>query len=234
MSIRPQKEVPAPKKKRNKNKIKKYVLNIGWGGIPLNYKAPDEVEIIVHNQDMFSIITPEGHNKTDIVCDARKLDIIDDNTYDTVTGIHVLEHFHFFEAPSLLKEWLRVLKPGGLLHLEVPNLAWVIRNFEGDLEKPLYYGKNTVNNETIDLPVTGLDMIYGFQKDVQEGRQGMEHKMIYDCTTLYNLLNKQGLVKIEVRPNPTMEGTIIADALKPYSPEEATLVNKFMRKEESD
>ncbi len=40
--------------------------------------------------------------------------------FDVVTALHVLEHIHFPRA--FLTEIWRVLKPGGLLYIEVPNL----------------------------------------------------------------------------------------------------------------
>lgn len=45
-----------------------------------------------------------------------------DNHADRIASIHVLEHFYLWEAKALLKEFLRVLKPGGEVVLELPCL----------------------------------------------------------------------------------------------------------------
>lgn len=63
---------------------------------------------------------------------------VDDNTYDVVTLIQVVEHF---DHPLLaMKELRRVLKPGGMLYMETVNylkLYWLERYFS--FLKPLYF-----------------------------------------------------------------------------------------------
>jgi predicted SAM-dependent methyltransferase len=48
-------------------------------------------------------------------------------TVDVMTAIHVIEHFYEWEAVEMLKEWRRVLKPTGLLVLELPCMDKVFR-----------------------------------------------------------------------------------------------------------
>ena len=52
--------------------------------------------------------------------DARKLPFKDE-TFDEVFAHWVLEHFAWRELPDLLKEWKRVLKKGGILHIVTNN-----------------------------------------------------------------------------------------------------------------
>ena len=61
-----------------------------------------------------------GH-KPDIICDVRKL-TLPDAYADEAMAIHVVEHFWRWEVVEILKEWRRVLKPGGKIILECPNL----------------------------------------------------------------------------------------------------------------
>ena len=44
-----------------------------------------------------------------------------DDSFVVVSGFHIAEHLQFDVLQNLIKEILRVLKPGGLLILETPN-----------------------------------------------------------------------------------------------------------------
>jgi len=51
------------------------------------------------------------------------LPMIGDNTIELIYACHVLEHFLRREVPRVLREWHRILKPGGVLRLSVPDFA---------------------------------------------------------------------------------------------------------------
>ena len=52
-----------------------------------------------------------------------------DGSVDEVRASHLLEHFGEHEAPKVLDEWVRVLKPGSLLKVAVPDWEWVVREY---------------------------------------------------------------------------------------------------------
>jgi SAM-dependent methyltransferase len=64
----------------------------------------------------------------DVEADLRELPFPDDYA-DEARAIHVIEHFHVWEAKKVIKEWMRVLKPGGTLAIECPNLDKIIALF---------------------------------------------------------------------------------------------------------
>jgi predicted SAM-dependent methyltransferase len=64
----------------------------------------------------------------DLKCDIRKLPF-DDCTVDEIIASHVIEHFDHMEAFSVLAEWKRVLKVGGTLIIETPELLGTMRKF---------------------------------------------------------------------------------------------------------
>lgn len=66
-----------------------------------------------------------------------------DNSVDEVFSSHLLEHISHVNTVQVLSEWFRVLKPGGVLQLIVPDLEWCLRNWLGLSESdrwgfPLY------------------------------------------------------------------------------------------------
>lgn len=77
---------------------------------------------------MDKIVLPTTKNGTGkIICaqeDATKLSF-PDNTFDRVIATHVLEHL--VQPCDVMREWMRVLKPGGVMTLVLPcdpGVAW--------------------------------------------------------------------------------------------------------------
>ncbi len=59
----------------------------------------------------------------DHVCNATDLSIFENNVFDAIYASHVVEHLDYSgELLSTLKEWLRVLNPGGKVYISVPDL----------------------------------------------------------------------------------------------------------------
>ncbi len=51
------------------------------------------------------------------------LSFIPDDSVDLIYNCHVLEHFKRNDVVRVLREWARVLKPGGVLRISVPDFA---------------------------------------------------------------------------------------------------------------
>jgi len=56
----------------------------------------------------------------DVVCDAKKV-LLSNEVADLVNSQECLEHFHRSEYPKVLREWARLVKPGGRIKIEVPD-----------------------------------------------------------------------------------------------------------------
>jgi predicted SAM-dependent methyltransferase len=59
----------------------------------------------------------------DHVATIDNLSFIQDSSIDVIYNCHVLEHFKRKEVSRVLKEWIRVLKPGGILRTSVPDFS---------------------------------------------------------------------------------------------------------------
>mgnify|MGYP001570520095 CR=1 FL=1 len=58
-----------------------------------------------------------------------------DQSFDVIYHSHLLEHFPKAHAPVFLKDCLRVLRPGGVIRIAVPDLEAIARNYLLALEK---------------------------------------------------------------------------------------------------
>ena len=60
-----------------------------------------------------------------------------DGLFDAVYGSHVLEHFDPDAAVKLLEDCRRILKPGGVIRIVVPDLEGIVRLYSDCLEGAL-------------------------------------------------------------------------------------------------
>jgi len=65
---------------------------------------------------------------SDMDMDIRHLPF-DDNSADEIMVIHCVEHFYVHEIMKILREWRRVLKPDGIIVLELPCLDNILGHF---------------------------------------------------------------------------------------------------------
>lgn len=101
------------------------ILEIGCSGGPLiqqlNADGYAHVTGIDISTDGIEICQQRGLPDTHVM-DAQKLSFADES-FDIITASDVLEHLA--DAPQALREWLRVLKPGGRLIVFVPAFQFL-------------------------------------------------------------------------------------------------------------
>ena len=108
----------------------------------------------------------------DYIGTADNLSVIADASLDEIYGSHILEHIGRLEIETVLKEWCRVLKPGGVIRLAVPDFGAVVAHYNEhqNLDKVmgLLYGGQTYefnfHYQAYDLPrLTRLLTDAGFE-----------------------------------------------------------------------
>jgi SAM-dependent methyltransferase len=165
----------------------KKVLHVGCG--PYRPEAlPPELRTEEWQEIRLDI---DPQMKPDILGTITDLSAVPDNAVDAVYSSHNLEHIYDYEVPLALAEFKRVLKPGGLTWLVVPDMQlaaeWVVK---GDMDnQPLYISPGG--------PVKALWMFYGIGTSVP-GIPYMAHKTGFTASGLQRRLGEVGFEFVEV------------------------------------
>jgi predicted SAM-dependent methyltransferase len=85
----------------------------------------------VERADGWEVLNAVPGPHVDHLGDARDLSRFPDNTFTDIYASHIVEHLDYAKSELLntLKEWNRVLLPGGTLHISVPDLDILSRLF---------------------------------------------------------------------------------------------------------
>lgn len=111
---------------------------------------------------------------TDLVCDIRKLPY-PDNSVNLIETYHVIEHLPRHSLSKALREWYRVLVPGGMLIIECPDFDVAIKKYiEGDEKQ--------------------LNSIFGLQRFPRD-----THQFGYNFKRLKKILKESGFKNIKER-----------------------------------
>lgn len=131
--------------------------------------------------------------------DVTNLSQFKDNSVDLVYASHLICYFDREEIKDVLKEWHRVLKPGGTLRLATPDFDQMIRvynMFQCELEDILgpLYGKWSINGESF------------------------YHKTTYGYDSLREVLLSQGFADVKCYDWRKTEHSHIDDHSQAYLP----------------
>jgi SAM-dependent methyltransferase len=118
----------------------------------------------------------------DIQADARTIPLPDGSATE-IMCIHGFEHFYPWEAEDLLKEWYRLLKPRGLLVMEMPNVLKCAKNLIDRFQVTAKKG-----------PVQ--QSMWGMYGDPTSCDPFMMHKWGWEPSTIFPLLKDHGFIEI--------------------------------------
>ena len=134
----------------------------------------------VERVDGWEVLNALPGPSVDHVGNAAELGRFPDATFAALYSSHVLEHLDYAgEVQAGLREWHRVLAPGGRLYISVPDLAVLAKLFLND-------------GLTMEQRFMVVRMILGGHIDAYD-----YHKMAFDLILLTALLRDAGFVEIE-------------------------------------
>lgn len=121
--------------------------------------------------------------------DVRRLDVrkglpFADSSVRYIYSSHAFEHFTYEESLGIAKDCFRVLAPGGILRVAVPDLGLIVREYCVDSE-PLASHRF----------LSRLSLSHSLQDIVHPGSN---HSQMFDGRSLVHLLNAAGFAKPEV------------------------------------
>lgn len=155
------------------------------GAVRLNLGCGDKILPGFVNVD---VVESRKGKSPDVICDLHHLAPFADNSVDEIMSVHVVEHFWRWEVRDVLQEWVRVLKPGGRMILECPNLEAACRKF---LEDPERFSAEDQQ---------GQRTMWVFYGDPAWKDPYMIHRWGYTPRSLARLMNEAGLVDVRQKP----------------------------------
>lgn len=124
----------------------------------------------------FQNVDTDPHPGVDHVMDVGDLYRFQDGSVAEIYSSNVLEHFPHVRTLEVLKDWARVLSPGGILYLSVPDFKRTI---------DLYHACGGVLNDWI------VNFLYGDQ-----GYKTAFHYTAFDFPRLTGILKQAGFSEV--------------------------------------
>jgi SAM-dependent methyltransferase len=113
----------------------------------------------------------------DILGSITDMAVVATASFDAVWSAHNLEHLFAHEVPLALREFRRVLRPGGFALITLPDLQRAAELVAQDrLTEPAYLSPAG--------PIAPLDMLYGHGAAIAAGNPFMAHRTGFTARTL--------------------------------------------------
>lgn len=128
--------------------------------------------------------------------DCRKPLPFDDGTVDHILCSHFLEHIFVSDVDAIISDFARVLKPGGTVHIIVPDMMGMARRYveSAGASNPLVCDEFL--KETILSRVDPGSLKFRFLELI--GGYGLSHKWMYDQYSITHRVGRLGLVPLDM------------------------------------
>lgn len=125
-----------------------------------------------------------------VMADCRKPLPFGDATVDHILSSHFLEHVYPDECQRILHDYFRALKPGGTLHIIVPDLRPYVDEYlkqakAGDINAANWFMVQTI----LSRPTRGS---WRYRLMEMTGLFGLQHRWMYDRPALENVVKAAG------------------------------------------
>lgn len=128
--------------------------------------------------------------------DLRKPLPFPDARFVAVYSSHTLEHLYYDDAVALLKECYRVLKPGGICRIVVPDLRAAVTKYLSSVDSDNGKCADRLMEELLMHPRNNQHGLLGKYRRFSGFHQ---HKWMYDASSLKKLLEGAGFAEIASR-----------------------------------
>lgn len=160
----------------------------------------------------------------DVVADVKDLSMFADDSVEEVLASHVLEHLTWEEGLAALKEWMRVMKPGAMLTVAVPDIVQIYHMMKhgqrwGEYRQPM-------DQVYVQATAFGAHLLADAIPEMRDqyGNVGHQHKSIYLYDMLVNRVIEAGYVLChEVAQcflRPSALGETMVQGRKPFTPQQ--------------
>lgn len=128
----------------------------------------------------------------DIVASMTDMSQVATESVDAIWSSHNLEHLYPHEVPLALREFYRVLKPGGTALIALPDLKRVAEAVAADRLEDVLYNSPAG-------PISPIDIIYGYRPFLAAGNLFMAHKTGFTAKTIGQYLLQAGFATVYVK-----------------------------------
>lgn len=144
----------------------------------------------VYKEDWINIDNNSDNNieKLDINWDLRWPLPFDDNSVDFIYNEHFLEHLTVEEGKEAIKRFMKVLKPGGVMRISMPDLLFCVN---------MYLDDNWKENNKEFLEKFGLNFVQTKAEMININFRQWGHKWLYDWSELDRRLREAGCVDVK-------------------------------------
>jgi predicted SAM-dependent methyltransferase len=134
-------------------------------------------------------VTIDVSHECDLYWDLRYGIPFADGSVDALYSSHLFEHLPYEDGQKLLRESIRVLKPGGTFSIVVPNARLYVEHYIGDRDLPEeFFGWAPAYNRT--TRIDALNYV---------AYMAGEHKYLFDQENLLHILTAAGFERVAPR-----------------------------------